>query len=94
VIACRSQVSSNSTSSISTVDITIQETVPIQGIGTHIRKWYRYRGSVRIQENDTNTGDWYEYKKMILIQGSVRIQENDTDIGDQYECMKMVQLGK
>ena len=31
-------------------------------------KWYRYKGSIRIQENGNDTWDWYEYKKMIPIQ--------------------------
>ena len=46
------------------MDITIQEIVPIQGIDTYTGKQFRYRGSIRIQENDTNIGDQYEYMKM------------------------------
>ena len=35
---------------------------------THTGKRYRYRGSVRIQENDIDIGDQYEYRKMIQLE--------------------------
>ena len=50
VVACRSKVSRNIMSILSTVDITIKETIPIQEIGTNTR-------------NGTNTEDQYEYRK-------------------------------
>ena len=52
VIACQSLVSSNSM-----VVITI--------ICFNTRKQYRYKGSVPIQENDTDIENQYEYRKII-----------------------------
>ena len=76
VITTRSQVVTCPI--ISTIDITIRKTTPIQRIGTNTRKRFSYR-------------DRYEYKKMVPIQGigtntrksyrykgSVWIQENNT----------------
>ena len=59
VVACRSQVSNNSMSSINTVDITI--------VYNDTGKQYRYKGSVQRQENDTDTGDRYEYRKNDIV---------------------------
>ena len=56
VIACRKQVESNNTMNNAIVY-------------HNKRKQYRYRRSVRIQKNSTNTGKWYEYRKTIQIQG-------------------------
>jgi len=56
-------------------------------------KHNRYQLSyITIQENNTYTRNWYEYRKTVVIQGISTNTKNGTDAGEQYKYKKMVMI--
>ena len=43
-----------------------------------------------IQENGTDTGDRYEYRKIVSIQKTGTNTENNIDTGNRYEYRKTI----
>jgi len=49
------------------------------------RKLYRYRRSVRIQKNGTDTGDRYEYRKTVQFWKTVQVVISISSLSSKKE---------